>query len=77
MISVYPCGTKVKINDTSITGYVSAITMRWNNIAYEVTWWTEDVKKMEWCTEVDFTVLTEDTKKEPIGFNTNEHSSKQ
>lgn len=66
MINIYKCGTKVILND-NIKGVITGISIRFNNVTYEISYIYDGQHKSEWVYECEF-VLGEKVKKEKIGF---------
>jgi len=55
--TVYECGTPCKIGrNGDITGTITAINIRFQNMLYEVTWWDDATKKTEWFNPEELTV---------------------
>jgi hypothetical protein len=71
-ILLIPCGTKVQINQSNIEGYVSAITIRYNSVVYEVTFIIGVEINREWFYEEQFTTIEKQelNSKKQVGFKT-------
>lgn len=50
--NVIACGTKVSIGNHKVEGVVTGISIRFQNLLYEVTWWDDVRKVSDWfCAE--------------------------
>lgn len=67
-MQVIPCRTKVKIKD--IEGVITGISIRDEQVSYEVTYWVGSERKQEWLAEYEFKVGK--VNKQEIGFKAKE-----
>ena len=65
-ISIYKCGTYVHIPAGDITGWISAISISFDNISYEISYFAGTGEHMTiWLHDTQFTTQNNRTK---IGF---------
>lgn len=69
-MTVVKCGSKVKSVLTNIEGIVTAVSIRFNAVAYEVSYFNNGEYKQVWLNESEFE-LSSTHKKETIGFKKN------
>jgi len=74
MIQIIPLDTRVYIEDSRIQGTVTAISII-NNQApyYEITWWIEGRRTVEWFYESSLAIQPGLTKK--VGFKPNKNGA--
>lgn len=65
-MEVIKCGTKVLTKIGHIEGMVTAVSIRFESVQYEVSYFHDGDIKTAWVREGEFDV--EDGKKIPIGF---------
>lgn len=68
-MTVVRCGSKVKSVLTNIEGIVTAVSIRFTAVAYEVSYFNNGEYKQVWLNESEFETSTH--KKETIGFKKN------
>lgn len=66
-MKVYPCGTDVVIEQSGIPGRITAVTERFGQVTYEVTYFVEYNCQKIALTERELMVKSRQRKKE-IGF---------
>lgn len=67
MTEVYPCGTQVTSKLSNIDGIITAISIRFSNVSYEIGYFSGHEYKQIWLYECEFvTSVTKDK----IGFKT-------
>jgi len=69
-MNIVKCGSKVKSVLTNIEGIITAASIRFNSVAYEVSYFNNGEYKQVWLNESEFE-LSINTKKETIGFKKN------
>jgi hypothetical protein len=67
MIKIIKCGSKVTINLSAIEGYITAISIRFNAISYEVSYFNNGEYKQVWLHDTEFEILNK-SNKQSIGF---------
>lgn len=65
-MKVIPCGTHITIKLNSVEGIITAVSIRFNAIAYEISYFSGNDYKQIWLNDAEFTALV---KKKQIGFN--------
>ena len=66
MIECYPCGTMVKTKLGGITGMITAYTIRFEKVQYEISYFYDGKEEAVWMHEAQF--IVEKTEKQSIGF---------
>lgn len=69
-MTIIKCGSKVKSVLTNIEGIVTAVSIRFTSVAYEVSYFNNGEYKQVWLNESEFE-LSSNAKKETIGFKKN------
>lgn len=69
-MKVVKCGSRVKSVLTNIEGIVTAASIRFNSVSYEVSYFNNGEYKQVWFNECEFE-LSSTAKKETIGFKKN------
>lgn len=64
-MKVYPCGIKVTTILNSIEATITGVIIRFNAVAYEISYFHNGERKEVWMNEKEFTT---DSKKKTIGF---------
>lgn len=67
MKEIVPCGTQVTSKLSNVNGIITGISLRFNNISYEVSYFSGHEYKQIYMYECEFTTTTS---KETIGFKT-------
>lgn len=67
MINIYPPGTVIQINKEGQLATVNSIQIQSSRIVYEVCWWYDSARHVEWIEEHEIT--TRSTDKIRIGFH--------
>lgn len=68
MNEIVPCGSQVTSKLSNVNGIVTGISIRFNNISYEVSYFSGHDYKQIWLYECEFTTTAN---KEVIGFKNN------
>lgn len=68
MTEVTPCGTLVTSKLSNVNGIVTAISIRFDTVSYEVSYFSGHEYKTIWMNGCEFTTTTD---KEQIGFTKN------
>jgi hypothetical protein len=66
-IRIYPCGTDVQIKNAAVNGTITATSIRFNSISYEISYFIGSEQKVLWMNEKEFSVEP-NTNKIKIGF---------
>ena len=61
----FPCGISVKSKIGYVEGIITAVSIRFDNIQYEVSYFTDNEYKSAWLNESEFTT---ENQKHSIGF---------
>jgi hypothetical protein len=67
-MSFYACGTRVKCEIAPIAGMITQISLRFEKIAYEITYFDSGEFKTTWMNEKEFSVVGTTVEKTLIGF---------
>jgi len=65
MISVYPCGTKVNLVMGNIQAMITGVSIRFDKVNYEVSYFNGLEQKCIWVYEQEFTT---DVKTKNVGY---------
>lgn len=68
-MKVFECGSRIKTSLSVIPAIITAISIRFNAVAYEVSYFNNGEYKQIYLNETEFTL--EDGKKQTIGFKNN------
>lgn len=68
MIDVYKCGTKIKLTNANVPGFITAICIRGKNITYEVSYFLNSVYCSNWFNSYEFELVEENESSDKIGF---------
>ena len=63
---LYPCGATIKTKIGSIEGMITCQSIRFGNVKYEISYFSDGKQESIWMHEDEFT--TNDTKQTKIGF---------
>jgi hypothetical protein len=66
-IDVYSCGTYVAIKINGVKAMITAVSIRYSHIIYEITYYTNDEFKTVWMRDEEFEIKN-DYGKTNIGF---------
>lgn len=66
-LTTYPCGTMATTKIGTIKGMITAITIRCNNVIYELTYYHDGEMRTTWLSEMEIDFVNEPIKKN-IGF---------
>jgi len=64
-LTIFPCGTDVVIIQPSLPGKITCIAIRFDTVAYEVTYYIDGVQQSVWCNQDEF---IPGSKKRKVGF---------
>ena len=64
-MKIYKCGTEVELKASTLKGYISAISIRFDSIRYEIAYFWDGEIRREWLESGEFIT---DSKKQNIGF---------
>jgi len=65
-VTILKCGIEVMTKLNSIQGIITGISIRFNTVSYEISYFNGLEYKQIWMNEVEFS--TKHTKKQTIGF---------
>lgn len=64
---IVPCGAQVTSKLSNVNGIITGISIRFNNVSYEVSYFSGHEYKQIWMYDCEFTTTAA---KETIGFKT-------
>lgn len=67
MMSVWPCGTEVKIKRAGYDGVITGVNIRDERITYEVSYFESGSYKSTWFCEYEFTPMVHAIRRK-VGF---------